>query len=133
MNYVLDTNTVSDFLKKHPNVTTSIERHLANGDTLFIAQPVHYELIRGMVRHHATTQLRRLNDQILPQFEWLRVTDADWLLAAQLWADTVSRGKQLSDVDLLLAALAQRLDAVLVTGDDDFAPLPIKRENWRSE
>ena len=43
-----------------------------------------------------------------------------------------NQGKQLSDVDLLIAALAQRLDGVVVTSDDDFDALPIQRENWRA-
>jgi len=129
--YVLDTNVVSDFLKKHPHVTAMIAQHLAGNDRLLLPQPVHYELIRSLIRHNASEQIKRLNNQILPQFEWATLTDDDWLQAARFWADSVSRGKQLADVDLLLAALAQRLDATLVTGDDDFDALPIKRANWR--
>lgn len=41
-----------------------------------------------------------------------------------------NQGKQFSDVDPLIAVLAQRLNAVAVTGDDDFAALSIQRENW---
>ena len=33
---------------------------------------------------------------------------------------------------LLIAALAQRLDGVVVTSDDEFDALPIRRENWRA-
>jgi len=36
-------------------------------------------------------------------------------------------------VDLLIAALALRLDAIIVTNDEDFLALPVKRENWRTE
>lgn len=61
----------------------------------------------------------------------MSLTDADWQQAAQFWAKTVRHGKQLADVDLLLAVLTQRLDATLVSADDDFASLPIQRENWR--
>lgn len=131
MIYLLDTNVISDFLKKHPVVTASIMQGLANRDRLLVPQPAHYELIRSLMRHNATVQLSRLNNEILPQMEWITLTDADWLQAAQFWADAVSRGKQLADIDLLLAALTQRLDATLVTADDDFDILPIQRANWR--
>jgi len=52
-------------------------------------------------------------------------------MAAQLWADMRNRGRQFSDVDLLIASLAQRLNAVVVTADADFAMLPIQSEDWR--
>ena len=131
MIYILDTNVVSDFLKKHSQVSDAVLRATARNDRLLIPQLVHYELIRSLLRHNATTQLKRLNDEILPQLEWFALADADWLQAARFWATTVNAGKQLSDVDLLLAALCQRLDATLVTADDDFDALPIKRVNWR--
>ncbi|MEO8393673.1 MAG: PIN domain-containing protein [Chloroflexota bacterium] len=131
MIYVLDTNVVSDFLKMQPTVLAAVREHLLDGDHLLIAPHVHYELVRGLVRYNATTQLKRLNEEILPLLEWTPLTDDDWLQAAHLWAATVSAGKQLTDMDLLLAALTQRLDATLVTADDDFDALPIKRVNWR--
>ena len=31
----------------------------------------------------------------------------------------------------VIAALAQRLNAVVVTSDNDFAALPVQREDWR--
>ena len=131
MIYVLDTNAVSDFLKRHTQVSDEIFRALARHDHLLIPQPVHYELIRSLIRHNATAQLDRLNKQILPLLEWIAISDDDWLQAAHFWAATVSTGKQLADVDLLLAALTQRLNATLVTADDDFDALLIKRVNWR--
>ena len=45
---------------------------------------------------------------------------ADWHQASQYWADARHAGRQLSDVDLLLAAVAARLDAVIVSSDEDF-------------
>ncbi len=43
-----------------------------------------------------------------------------------------NRGRHFSDVVLLIAALAQRLDAVVVTLDNVFAALPVQREDWRA-
>jgi predicted nucleic acid-binding protein len=59
------------------------------------------------------------------------VTDDDWKQAAHYWVDTVRAGKQLADIDLLIAAIARRTNAVVVSADDDFDALPIRRENWR--
>ncbi len=131
MIYVLDTNVVSDFLKQQPVITNSIVEAQLRQDRLLITPPVNYELIRGLIRHHATTQLSRLNNEIIPLFEWYTLNDNDWLQAAYLWAHTTRTGRQLSDVDLLLAAITQRLDATLVTSDDDFNALSVNRINWR--
>ena len=68
----------------------------------------------------------------MPLVTYVQVEEADWLQAAQFWADVDNKGRQLSDIDLLLAALAHRLDAVIVSSDADFDALPIKRENWRT-
>jgi predicted nucleic acid-binding protein len=35
-------------------------------------------------------------------------------------------------VDLLIAAVAQRIDAVIVSADADFDHLSVRRENWRN-
>jgi predicted nucleic acid-binding protein len=63
--------------------------------------------------------------------QWTSFESGDWDRAAQLWAEARTKGRQLSDVDLLIADIAIRLDAILVTADDDFGALPVRRENWR--
>jgi predicted nucleic acid-binding protein len=73
-----------------------------------------------------------LEEDLRPTLEWIALTNNDWSQAARLWADTVKRGRQLSDVDLLIAAIATRLDAIIVSSDTDFDALPVKRENWRT-
>ncbi len=45
--------------------------------------------------------------------------------------DLRRRGRSLSQVDIMLAALCRELDLTLVTTDKDFAALPwLKTENW---
>jgi len=61
----------------------------------------------------------------------VELEDEDWERAAHLWADAANRGRALSDVDLLVAVVALRLGAVVVSADDDFDTLPVQRENWR--
>jgi len=58
--------------------------------------------------------------------------DEDWEKAARYWADTASRGRQFSDVDLLVAAVASRLGGVIVSSDTDFDALSVPRQDWRS-
>ena len=57
--------------------------------------------------------------------------------AVQLSVDIAKRmkanfGNEMKiDMDLLIAALASRMNGVIVTADDDFDFLSIPRENWR--
>jgi tRNA(fMet)-specific endonuclease VapC len=128
--YLLDTNTVSDLLKKHPPVLKRTEQVLREGHTLCLCLPVHYEILRGLFKNEATKQLQIFSEQLVPLFDAVRLEEQDWFDAAQLWALTQKAGKQLSDVDLLIAALAKRLDATIVS-DADFDVLSVTRNNWR--
>ena len=92
---------------------------------------VYFETLRGLLWAGATRQQQALDEIIVPELEWLPLTDADWRRAAELWAEARKAGKQLSDVDFLIAAMTLRLDGILVSADDDFDALPIKHQNWR--
>lgn len=131
MIYLLDANPISDLIARHSQVRSHVAHVLRQGDTLAICQPVYYELLRGLLWRGATGKLSTLNRRILPYLTWIPLVDADWQQAARLWADARRQGRPLSDPDLLVAALANRLGAILVSNDTDFDILPIKREDWR--
>jgi predicted nucleic acid-binding protein len=84
------------------------------------------------LRANATRKLSVFEETFVPLLTWLPLIDADWRQAAAFWAEARKAGKQLSDVDLLLAAMTRRLDGILVSADDDFDALPMKHENWRN-
>ena len=73
-----------------------------------------------------------LRDKIIPLLEYVMLENIDWLQAAQFWVDADNKGKKLSDIDLLLAALAHSLDAIIVSADRDFDVLPVKHVDWRN-
>ena len=128
--YIFDTNAIADLLRAHANMVARVR--LAQADNIFgLCQPVDYEVQRGLLWKAASRQHEVYLRQIKPQFAWINLTNADWQRAAELWAATRQKGRQLSDVDLLLAAVAGRLDGVIVSSDNDFDTLNIRRENWR--
>jgi len=129
--YILDTNVVSDIIKKYLPVLEHV-RLKQSGNVLCLVQPVEYEILRGLFRTKASGQIRYYQTQLRPRFQWLALTDADWGIAAQFWADMITIGRQISDIDLLVAAITKRLGGILVTSDNDFDDLSsIARENWR--
>lgn len=131
MIYLLDTNVVADLTAGVAAVFRQFDRALERGDTVSLCLPVLYEVRRGFYWRRSPSKSRAFDENILPHLTLIPLEDDDWQQAAQFWADAVSRGKQLADIDLLLAALTQRLGATLVTADDDFDILPIQRANWR--
>lgn len=130
MIYLFDTNAIADLMSAHETMLSRVRGHQQE-HVLGLCQPVDYEVWRGLRWRTAPSQQQLYVDRIKSQFEWIPLTDADWRQAAQFWAQARSAGKQLSDVDLLLAALAFRLNAVIVSNDADFDALPVRRENWR--
>jgi predicted nucleic acid-binding protein len=129
--YILDTNAVSDYINQIELTTEHTKQALRDGHILYLCQPVVYEVLRGLIKARAERKRRIFEEQFAPQLTYLTLTDADWLQAAEFWATTSGTGKQLVDADLLIAALTKRVGGVLVTADEDFNVLPIKRENWR--
>ena len=130
MIYVLDTNVISDLSRNISIVVANHDRKLKQGHSLVLCSPVYYENLRGLLKKNATAQIAGLN-ALKAVLDWQVVVEQDWLDAAQLWAITDNKGRRLSDIDLLIAAIAARLNAILVSADADFEALPIKYENWR--
>jgi predicted nucleic acid-binding protein len=129
--FVLDTNVISDIVRPTPNVAVVNQIEAHRGETLCLYEPVDYEVRRGYLKAGATARLLVYEERIRPQFQWVALVEADWRQAAQFWADAVQKGKQLSDVDLLIAAVALRLNAQIISADDDFDALPLTRHSWR--
>jgi predicted nucleic acid-binding protein len=123
--YLLDTNVVADLAANVRLIWQRFDQSFEAGDSIGLCQPVLYEVRRGFFWRQSPTKATVFERQILLHLTLFPLTDADWLQAARFWAEAVRNGKQLSDVDLLLAALAQRLDATLVSSDEDFAILPV--------
>ncbi|MBZ0320325.1 MAG: PIN domain-containing protein [Anaerolineae bacterium] len=133
MKYLLDSNTVSYLLDQHTEVRHELEQALLRGDEVLLCSPVLYELERGLRWRTAQKKLSVLRGRIVPKFHLEALVEQDWMVAAQYWADARVKGRQLSDIDLLLAALATRLSATIITNDNDFVILPVRTENWEKK
>jgi predicted nucleic acid-binding protein len=130
--FVLDTNVISDMVSPNPNVTVVNQIAAHRQHTICLCEAVDYEVRRGYLKTGATAKLRVYEERIKSQFQWVAIVEVDWRQAAQFWADAVNKGKQLSDVDLLVAAVATRLGGQVISADDDFDALPVTRTTWRS-
>ena len=132
MIYLLDTNTISDLIEGHGQVLFRLSQNITAEHAIGLCSPIYYEVMRGLLWQNLRRKQAIFANTIRPQLDWIVTEDGDWLQTIQFWVDTKKNGRQLSDIDLLLAALAHRLDAVIVSSDNDFDALPVKRENWRT-
>jgi predicted nucleic acid-binding protein len=128
--YIFDTNMFSKLVRQDdPELKRRVQD---NHESEFVlSEAVVFEVERGLLHREAASQLDYFREQVLPLFSVVPVTLADWRIASRLWAEMRRKGIQLSDIDFLIAAVTLRLDGILVSADDDFDALPIKRENWR--
>jgi predicted nucleic acid-binding protein len=131
--YLFDTNILSSLRPgKNPALFKRLQQN--QDQTLCLCEPVIFEVERGYEHRQAHQQLAHFRAQIIPLFVVVPAQLADWRVAAKLWGDARRRGRQLSDIDVLLASMTLRLNGIQVTNDDDFAWLPLVRtENWLAD
>jgi len=127
--YVFDTNIISDVLDS-PQSPISKRIIQLEKEAVILCQPVIYEVERGLTHRQAHKQLRRFRLDIMPMFQIIDVLPQDWQSASVLWAFARAKGRQLSDIDILIATITLRLGGIVVTDDKDFDELPIDKENW---
>ncbi|HHH41637.1 MAG TPA: type II toxin-antitoxin system VapC family toxin, partial [Chloroflexi bacterium] len=122
--YLLDTNIVTAILRKNPQVADRLRAALASNARVFISAVVYYEIKRGLLKRDASRQLAAF-EEMVRHLEWLDVERTHWDAAAALWAESRRAGAPINDADLLLAAQARQIRAVVVTDDDDFDRLGV--------
>jgi len=129
---MLDTNTISQLIKAHPMVSRRVTA--TPMPSLCMSAITLGELLFGLAKRPEATRLHRAVRELLR-----RVDVSPWdIAAAECYGAiraTMSRlGKVLAPLDLLIAAHALCLGAVLVTNDKSFGlvdTLPI--EDWSTD
>ena len=134
MAFLLDTNVLTQLLKRTTAVVDRYRGALERGEPIYLSAVVYYEVKRGLLHVRATSQLRQLDEDFKRVLLWLTVSDAAWDRAAQVWAECRPQGRPHDDDgDLLIAAQANALGAVVVTRNTrDFVDLQVAVENWEA-
>jgi len=91
---------------------------------------VWYEIYSGLLKRDAQRQMQRFLE-LFSIFSWQDYIQADWSLAANLWADRYQQGLPIEDADLLIGAFTRNRNAVLVTNNSvHFQQLGVTIEDW---
>ncbi len=129
--YLLDTNHIGEAIGRVSIVRDRIQQLHRQGSVFGACGPVLCELLVGVVLRRDAARCRRRLDGFL---QVVRLWPTDLAIAdryAEVYHELQKAGRALSQVDIILAAMARHLKATLLTTDQDFQALPdIQTENW---
>jgi tRNA(fMet)-specific endonuclease VapC len=127
--YLLDTNTVSQLIKRHPKVTQRL-----------LAVPMHSvcisaitagELAFGLAKRPEALALKEAVNEFLRRVDVLPWDDAVAQTYGPLRAQLQNKGTPLAALDTQIAAHAVHIKATLVSSDKAFLQVgPLQVENW---
>jgi tRNA(fMet)-specific endonuclease VapC len=129
--YLLDTNHLGEAIGRVSLVRDRIQQLHRQGEIFGTCVPVLCELLVGVVLRKDSAKSRTRLNQLL---QVVRLWPIELVIAdryAEAYHELQKTGRALSQVDILLAAMARHLRATLLTTDKDFQALPdIPTENW---
>jgi len=127
--YMLDTNTVSHLLKKHPDVTQRVVA--VPMASLCISAITKGELLFGLAKRPDAKRLHAAVRELLKRVDVLPWDSATAERYGPVRADMERRGKILGPLDLLIATHALAEGTVLVTNDHAFGQVVgLHLEDW---
>ncbi len=116
MMYLLDTNTVSDYLKGNPGVLKNLKRH--HHSLVAISSITKYELFYGLLKNPQAHQ--KYGEQLrllFKQAQNMVFDEESALLAAEIKQELIQQGKSIGDCDTMIAAIGLQHNAVVVTNN----------------
>ncbi|MBK8815630.1 MAG: type II toxin-antitoxin system VapC family toxin [Methylococcaceae bacterium] len=116
--YLLDTNIVSHLIKEHPVVSQRIVKMPMA--SLGISVITEAELYYGLAKRPEAKRLHLVVEEFLKRVDVLPWDSAIVKNYGFIRAEIERQGKTLAPLDLLIAAHALSVDAVLVTNDKAF-------------
>jgi len=130
--YMLDTNTVSYILKGKSPAARARLASLGPDEVASISIVTEFELEFGLAKNPNATSLRRALRWFLARIQILPLGSAEARAYGQLRAQQEAAGRPLESMDMLIAAHAIAVGAILVTADKVFDSVAglVGKENW---
>jgi tRNA(fMet)-specific endonuclease VapC len=129
--YLLDTNHVGMAINPRSEVGRRIFEARLAGQRLGACLPVLCEIEAGMrqVRHKA--KYRRDLNHLLLQLRLWPIDQKTTRIYGDIYVELRRRGRVLSQVDIMVAALARQMKLTILTTDRDFGALAdIRTADW---
>lgn len=113
---LLDTDTLSAIMRKHPSATRNARTYLKAHRQFTFSIITRYEILRGLFAKGADKQFAAF-DRLCSVSRVMPLTDPIIVQAATLYADLHRRGELLNDADILIAATAVTHGLAVVTNN----------------
>ena len=113
---LLDTDTLSAYMRREPTVVARIEDYLLSHRELSFSLMTRYEILRGLKARGATSKLRAFAE-LCSISNILALTDEVIDRAADVYADLYRRGELIGEGDILIASTALVYGLVMVTNN----------------
>ena len=131
--YLLDTNHVGQAVKATSVVRQRVAELVAGGTKVGTCVPVLCEIEAGIRQVSQPDVYRENLSRLLRQVRVWPIDLTTALRYGEIHFDLRRRGRVLSQVDMIVVALARQMNLIVVTSDQDFAALPdVPVENWLS-
>jgi predicted nucleic acid-binding protein len=128
--YLLDADTLNYLLKSLSPVTERFREAATAGAEFVLSDVVHFQITRYL-KLKGATRIERFYSRLTSGWKLAALEWADWDTAADLWASRHRQGSPIQDADLLIAVMALKAGATLVTNNTrHFEGIGLTVENW---
>ncbi len=132
--YLLDTNTISELMKQNSHTWECLLSQKPKD--VFMCEVVVSEILFGLQLLKDSKKKRLLQKEFLPLTETIQIAPWDRETSykfAEIKSNLFQKGKLITDLDIIIAAHAQRYDYILVTDNiKDFERISkLKIINWK--
>lgn len=130
MNYLLDTNIVSYYLKNNLIIKNKL-KDINSNHFVFISCITYFEIKRGLMAVNATKQMEKFAE-FCQDYQIIFLDDLAILeKASEIHANLRSRGLMIQTEDILIGATAIIKNLIVVSNDEDLLRInDLKVENW---
>ncbi len=129
--YLLDTNHLSAAVKPGSVVRQRIREHREQGARIGSCVPVLCELEVGASQVKNPEFYRKILARLLTRIPLWPLDEQTARIYADIYLELKGRGKVLSQVDMMSAALARQMNLTILTTDRDFDHLEwLRTEDW---
>ena len=128
---LLDTDTISFYLKGNVNVTGQMDEAYQRDGFLHVSVITYYEIMNGLLFKNARKQLESFQELVLScQIIPLDTAIAD--LAAEIYADLRRNNQMIGHTDVLIGATAIHQNMTIITNNQaHFSRIPgLDLDNW---
>lgn len=115
---LIDSDTLSLFLKNYPNVIANANIYLNNHSGFTFTLLTRFEILRGLKAKNAKSQIVRF-EAICSYSTVLGLNDSIILNASDIYADLHQSGQLISHADILIAATALENGLAVVTNNEN--------------